>query len=379
MSGKKLVALAAGGTGGHLFPAEALARELMARGYRVALITDRRGQAFGDKIGVELHRIRAGRLEAGLTGKVVAVAEMALGTLGAQRLLKRLGPACVAGFGGYPSVPTMIAASRLGLPSLIHEQNALLGRANRLLAPRAARIATSFAETQGIRPRDRAKAELTGNPVRPAVAMMRGVSYPAVTNDAPFNILVLGGSQGARILGAVVPRAIAALDPALRQRIAIAQQARPEDLEAARAVYRDAAIAAETATFFDDVPARLAGAHLVISRAGASTVAELGTVGRPAILVPFAAAAEDHQSLNARAFAANGAAWVMSEAEFSPDALAARLAALMNDAPRLVQAATAASAQGRPQAAHDLADLVDRLAGGANGNGSHAPMERRAA
>jgi UDP-N-acetylglucosamine--N-acetylmuramyl-(pentapeptide) pyrophosphoryl-undecaprenol N-acetylglucosamine transferase len=209
--------------------------------------------------------------------------------------------------------------------------------------------------------------------------MMRGVSYPAIAADAPFNILVLGGSQGARILSAVVPRAIAALDPAIRQRIEIAQQARPEDIEAARRIYRDHAIAAETSTFFDDVPARLAGAHLVISRAGASTVAELGAVGRPAILVPFAAAAEDHQTLNARAFAANGAAWVMTEQEFTPDALAARLASLMGDAARLAQAAASANSQGRPQAAHDLADLVDRLAGGANGNGSHAPLERRAA
>jgi UDP-N-acetylglucosamine--N-acetylmuramyl-(pentapeptide) pyrophosphoryl-undecaprenol N-acetylglucosamine transferase len=375
LSGQKLIALAAGGTGGHLFPAEALARELMARGYRVALITDRRGQAFGDKLGVELHRIRAGRLEAGVTGKIVAVAEMALGTLGAQRLLKRLAPACVAGFGGYPSVPTMIAASRLGLPTLIHEQNALLGRANRLLAPRALRIATSFDQTDGVRARDRAKVTLTGNPVRPAIAMMRGVGYPALANDEPFKILVLGGSQGARILSAVVPRALAALDPALRRRVEVAQQARPEDLEAARQIYLDGKVAAELASFFDDVPARLASAHLVVSRAGASSVAEIATVGRPAILVPFAQAAEDHQSLNARGFAAAGAAWVMAEREFTPQALASRLATLMGDDGRLARAAAAAAALGRPQAARDLADLVDRLAGGANGN--RAPVERR--
>ncbi len=377
MSGHKLIALAAGGTGGHLFPAEALARELMARGYRVALITDRRGQAFGDKIGVELHRIRAGRLDAGIKGKIVAVAEMALGTLGAQRLLKRLTPACVAGFGGYPSVPTMIAASRLGLPTLIYEQNALLGRANRLLAPRVARIATSFAETAGIGAKDRAKVTLTGNPVRPAIAMMRGVGYPAVAANAPFKILVLGGSQGARILGAVVPQALALLDPTLRRRLEVAQQARPEDLEAARRTYGEAGVAAECASFFDDVPERLAGAHLVVSRAGASSVAEIATVGRPAILVPFAAAAEDHQTLNARGFAATGAAWVMAEHEFTPETLAARLSSLMADPSGLAQAAAAAAALGRPQAARDLADLVDRLSGGANGN--HSPIERRAA
>ncbi|HEX4113366.1 MAG TPA: glycosyltransferase, partial [Stellaceae bacterium] len=260
MSGQKLIALAAGGTGGHLFPAEALARELMARGYRVALITDRRGQAFGDPriksgdLGVELYRIRAGRLDAGLKGKIVAVAEIAIGTIGAQRLLRRLDPACVVGFGGYPSVPTMLAAARLRLPTLIHEQNALLGRANRLLAPRVARIATSFAETAGIRARDRAKAILTGNPVRPAIALMRGVGCPIVEADEPFRILILGGSQGARILGTVVPQALSRLDPALRRRLDVAQQARPEDLAAARATYRHADIAAELESFFDDVP-----------------------------------------------------------------------------------------------------------------------------
>jgi UDP-N-acetylglucosamine--N-acetylmuramyl-(pentapeptide) pyrophosphoryl-undecaprenol N-acetylglucosamine transferase len=375
MSGKKLVALAAGGTGGHLFPAEALARELMARGYRVALITDRRGQTFGERIGVELHRIRAGRLGAGLSGKVVAVAEMAIGTLGAQRLLRRLAPACAVGFGGYPSVPTMLAAARLGLPTLIHEQNALLGRANRLLAPRVARIAASFADTEGVRAKDRAKLVLTGNPVRPAITLMRGVGYPAVDTDEPFRVLILGGSQGARILGTMVPQAMAQLDESLRHRLDVAQQARPEDLVAARLAYRDAGITAEIEHFFDDVPARLASAHLVISRAGASTVAELAAIGRPAILVPFAAAAEDHQSLNARAFAATGAAWIMAEPEFTAEALAARLTALSADPAGLARAAAAAAAQGRPQAAHDLADLVDRIAGGANGHSP--PVERR--
>jgi UDP-N-acetylglucosamine--N-acetylmuramyl-(pentapeptide) pyrophosphoryl-undecaprenol N-acetylglucosamine transferase len=235
MSEPKLIVLAAGGTGGHLFPAEALARELMERGYRVAVVTDRRGQAFGDKLDIELHRVHAGRLSGGLKGKIVAVAEMALGTIGAQRLLKRLGPACVAGFGGYPSVPTMIAASRLGAPTMIHEQNALLGRANRILASRAAAIATSFPDTAGIAPRDRAKVTLTGNPVRPAIGLMRDVGYPALPRDGTFKLLVLGGSQGARILGTVVPRALALLGPALRQRLDVAQQASPARISSYRA------------------------------------------------------------------------------------------------------------------------------------------------
>jgi len=374
MSAQKLVALAAGGTGGHMFPAQALARELAALGYRVALITDRRGQAFGDRAGVELHRIRAARIEAGLKGKIVAVAEMALGTLGAQRLLKRLGPACVVGFGGYPSVPTMIAASRLEVPTLIHEQNALLGRANRLLARRVRRIATSFAHTNGIAKSHVAKVVLTGNPVRPAIALMRGVGYPAVNADAPFRILVLGGSQGARIMSAVVPHGLALIDDGPRRRLEVAHQARPEDLEAVRRTYRDAGIAAESASFFDDVPARLASAHLVVSRAGASSVAEIATVGRPAILVPFAAAAEDHQTQNARALAAEGAAWIMTEPDFTAGALAAQLAGLMADPARLTAAAAAAAALGRPQAARDLANLVEQMA-----NGNPAPVERRAA
>jgi UDP-N-acetylglucosamine--N-acetylmuramyl-(pentapeptide) pyrophosphoryl-undecaprenol N-acetylglucosamine transferase len=375
MSAGRLIVLAAGGTGGHLFPAEALARELTASGYRVALVTDRRGQAFGERLGVELHRIRAGRPEGGVAHKVRAAAEIWLGVREARGLLRRLDPACVAGFGGYPSVPTMLAATRLGLPTLVHEQNALLGRANRLLAGRVRRIATSFADTRGIRAKDRAKVTLTGNPVRPAIALMRQTGYATYDPEAPFRLFVMGGSQGARILGDVVPRAIAALAPELRQRLEIAQQARAEQLDAARQIYRDAGIDADLAAFFEDVPLRMASAHLVVSRAGASSVAELAVIGRPAILVPFALAAEDHQTLNARAFAANGAGWVMDEAEFTPEALTQRLASLMAAPEELAKAAAAAAAHGRPEAARDLADLVSALARGANGD--PAPVERR--
>lgn len=370
----KLIVLAAGGTGGHLFPAEALARELMSRGYRVALVTDRRGQAFGEKLGVDLHRIRAGRFSGGIADKVVGIAELALGTLEAQRLLRRLGPAAVVGFGGYPSVPTMLAAARLKLPTVIHEQNALLGKANRLLAPRATRIATSFAETRGIRPEDRGRVTLTGNPVRPAIGAVRGTAYPTPTADGPFRLLVIGGSQGAHILSEIVPPALAALPDRERQRLVVAQQARPEDLDAVRGRYDGSGIEIELASFFDDIPDRLVRTHLVISRAGASSVAELEVVGRPAILVPFAHAAEDHQSLNARALAAAGAAWVLREAEFTTQILATRLTALIDDPNRLAHAAAAAFALGKPQAGHALAELVDQAAGGANG---HRPEDRR--
>jgi UDP-N-acetylglucosamine--N-acetylmuramyl-(pentapeptide) pyrophosphoryl-undecaprenol N-acetylglucosamine transferase len=374
----RLITLAAGGTGGHMFPAEALARELLRRGWPVALVTDRRGQAFGDRVpGVALHRIRAGRFDGGLVGKIAALAEIALGTFEAARLLRSLAPAAVVGFGGYPSVPTMLAATRLGLPTLLHEQNALLGRANRLVASRVRRIATSFTEIAGVRAADRARIVETGNPVRPAVSALRGTPYSFPEASSSFQLLVTGGSQGARILSAVVPAALARLPAALRQRFTVMQQARPEDVETVRRSHATHGVTAEVAAFFDDIPARLARAHLVICRAGASTVAELAVMGRPAILVPYRHAAEDHQSANARSFAATGAAWVMSETEFTPTLLAERLEALVAAPAQLAVAAAAAYRLGRPDAAARLADLVIAAAGGANGNTS--PVRENAA
>jgi UDP-N-acetylglucosamine--N-acetylmuramyl-(pentapeptide) pyrophosphoryl-undecaprenol N-acetylglucosamine transferase len=367
----RTIALAAGGTGGHMFPAEALARELVARGFAVALVTDRRGQAFGDRVpGVAVHRVRAGRLGAGLMGKVAALAEIALGTFEAGRVLRALRPVAAVGFGGYPSVPTMLAATRQGIATLIHEQNAILGRANRLLAPRVGTIATSFAATGAMRVGAHARVVETGNPVRPAIAAERGAAYAAPQGEGPIRILVLGGSQGARILSAVVPAALARVRPALRARLHVMQQARSEDLAEVKRALAAAEIAAETAPFFEDVPARLARAQLVISRAGASTVAELAAVGRPAILVPYRYAADDHQTANARAIAGAGAAWVMAEHEFTPELLAARLELLLDDPAALAQAAASAHRLGRPDAAALLADLVVAAAGG---NG-HAPL-----
>jgi UDP-N-acetylglucosamine--N-acetylmuramyl-(pentapeptide) pyrophosphoryl-undecaprenol N-acetylglucosamine transferase len=364
-----LVVLAAGGTGGHMFPAEALAREMLARGYRVALVTDRRGQAFGDKLaGVAVHRIRAGRLGAGIAGKAVALLDMALGTLEARRLLRTLQPAAVVGFGGYPSVPTMLAATRQGFPTLIHEQNAVLGRANRLLAPRVAAIATSFATVAGLGA-SKARIVETGNPVRPEIAARRGMPYEPPRADGPVRILITGGSQGARILSAVVPAAIAALDDSLKRRLMVAQQARSEDLAEVRAAHRAAGIEAEVQPFFDDVPERLAKAQLVIARAGASTVAELAAIGRPAILVPYRFAADDHQAANARAFATTGAARVIPESEFTPQHLRAELDMLLARPETLAAAAAAAHRLGRPDAARALADLV-----AAAMNGGHVPL-----
>jgi len=340
-----------------MFPAEALAHSLLQRGFRVALITDRRGQAFAERLpDVALHRIPAGRLGAGVLQKAIGVAEMALGTLAAWRLLRGLDPSVAVGFGGYPSVPTMFAATRRRIATLVHEQNALLGRANRLLAPRVSRIATSFPVVAGVKPADAARVAFVGNPVRPEVAALRATPYAAP--EARLRLLVTGGSQGARILSAVIPAALGLLAPALRARLKLMQQARPEDLERVREAHARNGIDAEVAPFFHDLPARLAGAHLVIARAGASTVAELCVVGRPAILVPYALAADDHQSFNARALGEAGAAWVMPEAEFTPEALAARVTALLAEPQALTAAASAAHGLGRPDAAERLAELV---------------------
>jgi UDP-N-acetylglucosamine--N-acetylmuramyl-(pentapeptide) pyrophosphoryl-undecaprenol N-acetylglucosamine transferase len=372
-----LVALAAGGTGGHMFPAEALARELLARGRRVVLVTDRRGQALGERLpGVDLRRVRAGRFGSGVIGNVVALAELALGTLEAGRLLRELMPAGVVGFGGYPSVPTMLAAARLGLPTLIHEQNAILGRANRLLAPRVKRIATGFAAVGGLRDADRARVVETGNPVRPAIVALRGAPYATPAADGPCQILVTGGSQGARILSEVVPAALALLPAAVRGRLRLTQQARAEDIAAVQRAHATSGVAAELATFFSDLPERLARAHLVISRAGASTVAELAMLGRPAILVPLLHAADDHQTANAGVLEQAGGAWVMPHAAFTPEALAGKLASLIAAPDQLARAAAAAYALGRPEAARALADLVMATLDGRNGQPQ--PRERAA-
>lgn len=379
MSGDALVCLAAGGTGGHMFPAEALARELLERSFRVALVTDRRGQAFGDRFpGVDLHRIHAGRFGAGFVSKVAGIAELALGTIEAGWLLRALSPKAAIGFGGYPSAPTMLAATRLGVTTLLHEQNAILGRANRLLAPRVRYIATSFAELAAVREVDRARIVETGNPVRAAITELRNRPYQQLAEAEPFHILILGGSQGARVLSEVIPAAFALLPAALRRRLRVTQQARSEDIEAVRRAHATNGIAAELGTFFDDVPARLARAHLVISRSGASTVAELAMIGRPAILVPYLHAADDHQTANARALEAAGGAWVMPQSSFTPSALADRLTILAGAPEMLARAAAAAYTLGRPDAARALADLVVAAIGGRNGHSASIVRENAA-
>ena len=369
------VVLATGGTGGHVFPAQALAQELTARGHRVVLVTDARGGAFDE--ASEVYRIRAATPGRSLPAMLKAARDISLCTVSAFRLLRRLEPSAVVGFGGYASVPTMLAAGWLRLPTLIHEQNAVLGRANRLLARRVRRIATAFETMSAVPAGAEAKIARTGNPVRPAIACMRDLPYEAPTAHGEIHILVTGGSQGARVFSEIVPEAIAALPAPMRDRLRIVQQCRPEDLETVRAAYGRSGTDAELGAFFADIPKRLAAAHLVIARAGASTVAELTAAGRPAILVPYPFAMDDHQTANARAV--SSAAWVMPQRELTAQALSVRLAEILAEPLRLETAATASAALGRPDAARLLADLVEAELTAARSGASALPLRGVAA
>ena len=369
------IVIAAGGTGGHMFPAQALAGTLAERGRDIVLVTDRRGAEYGGAIADTVLTVSAGMVSGqGLPGRLMGLGQIAFGAIQAHGMLRRLAPAGVVGFGGYASVPTMLAATRIGLPTVIHEQNAVLGRANRLMAPRVRAIAAAFAETAQLCPADRAKAEHTGNPVRAAIAALAERPYPAPERGGPLSLLVIGGSQGAAVMSEVVPAALAALPAELRARLEVVQQCRADDLDQARETYRAAGIAAELAGFFDDLPARLAKAQLVIARAGASTVAELTSAGRPAILVPYPSAADDHQSANARAIELAGGGWTMPQPTFTPDALARRIESFLIAPPRLIDAAMKARSIGVPEAATRLADLVERRMPANGGRGTNRAL-----
>jgi UDP-N-acetylglucosamine--N-acetylmuramyl-(pentapeptide) pyrophosphoryl-undecaprenol N-acetylglucosamine transferase len=363
--------LAAGGTGGHMFPAEALARELRARRVAVVLVTDRRGAGFsGDLADVETHRISAGGVAGGSPLKRLSgLLRLGLGFVQARRLLLSLGPDAVIGFGAYAAAPTVLAASLLGRRVILHEQNAVMGRANRLLAGRADVIATGFARVEGLAAADLAKTRMTGNPVRPAIQAVGGQAYRAPAAGEAVHLLVVGGSQGAKVFNDAVPAAVARLPEAHRSRLRIAQQVPGGALDQVQAAYRDCGVEAELAGFFDDMPARLAWAHLVICRAGASTVAELASARRPALLVPFPHATDDHQTANAQALADAGAGWLIPQPELTPYALASRLDSLLGDPKELETAADSAGDLAPGNAASRLADLV---CGPANDNGDEA-------
>lgn len=368
------ILLATGGTGGHVFPARALAEALLARGHRVGLVTDRRGTAFETVGGaLEVHRIRAAGIAGrGLVAKARAAGELVLGYLEARRLVRDLRPAAVVGFGGYASVPTVLAASARRVPIVIHEQNAVLGRANRLLASRADAIATSFAEVGKVRPADRGKLVLTGNPVREAIRRVRETVQAPLAADATVAVLVTGGSQGASVFAELVPAAVALLPEALRGRLRLSQQAREAELAQVVAAYAALGVAADVRRFFDDMPERLADARLLICRSGASTVAENTVAGRPALLIPYPHAIDDHQAANARAVAVAGGARVLPQAATDAAALASALTEVLGDPAVLAGMAEAARAVGIADAVDRLADLVERHAGLAAAHGAAA-------
>jgi len=357
--------LAAGGTGGHLFPAESLAGELKRRGHRVELVTDDRALNYGGAFPADaIHTVSAATpTGGGLVAKLKAAITLGRGTLEAMLLIRRVKPACVVGFGGYPTVPPMLAARFLGVCSVLHEQNAVIGRANRFLASGVTAIATGFPTLSGAGASLLAKARTTGNPVRPSVLEAAQIPYPSFEGDR-LRILVTGGSQGARVMSDVVPTAISLLPRDVQTRLVIVQQARGEDESRVRAAYEQMGLAVEVAAFFKDLPMRIAQAHLVIARAGASTVSELAVIGRPAILVPFPHALDQDQAANAAQLQASGAVEVIDQRQFDPAWLAAALGRAAFASEGLTQRAGAAKDAGVANATERLADLVERVAAG---------------
>jgi UDP-N-acetylglucosamine--N-acetylmuramyl-(pentapeptide) pyrophosphoryl-undecaprenol N-acetylglucosamine transferase len=364
MMDKPLVLIAAGGTGGHLFPAESLASALKNCDARVALASDARvGSLAGTFPADEVVQIPSAT-PSGRSPPQMAKATLVLGAgvLKALQVVRRLRPAVVVGFGGYPTVPPVLAAALLRVPAVIHEQNGVMGRANRFLAPRAAVIATGFRDVSGIPEKARAERVVTGNPVRPAVIEAARISFPPVAEGGFLRLLVFGGSQGARVMSEVVPAAIEQLPKEFLPNLRVTQQARAEDLERVKALYAKASVTAEVEPFFRDLPRRMADAHLVISRSGASTVAELAAIGRPAILVPLPGALDQDQAANAQFLADIGAATMVKQDAFTPERLAGEILAYLKDPQGLTRAAAAAKSAGVTDAAERLAQAVLRLA-----------------
>jgi UDP-N-acetylglucosamine--N-acetylmuramyl-(pentapeptide) pyrophosphoryl-undecaprenol N-acetylglucosamine transferase len=365
MADAPVVLLAAGGTGGHLFPAEALATALARRGIIVDLATDSRGGRYGGKFPARQVHVIPSETVRGRNPIALARtgAMLGIGLIKAYAVLGRVRPAAVIGFGGYPTVPPLMAARLLGVPGIIHDANAVLGRANRFLSSRVNAIATSL---PGVLDRDPALAGKTttvGTPMRPAILAAAAVKFALPEPNGPLRLLVVGGSQGARVMSDIVPGAIERLEPALWSRLILTQQVREEDMARVRAVYDELKINAELAPFFSDLPARLASSHLVISRSGAGTVAELGAIGRPSILVPLPGAIDQDQFANAGVLSQAGGGLRIPQTEFTPDRLAAEISALAAEPTRLTAMATAARTVGRLDAAERLADLVVKVAG----------------
>jgi UDP-N-acetylglucosamine--N-acetylmuramyl-(pentapeptide) pyrophosphoryl-undecaprenol N-acetylglucosamine transferase len=365
MSTSPLILLAAGGTGGHLFPAEALGVELMKRGLRVRLATDSRALRYSGFFSREMIDVVPSETVRSRTPWSLAHTGLTLaaGMVVALRLVRKLRPAAVVGFGGYPTLPPLLAARAVGIPGIIHEANAVLGRANRFLSRRVSAIATSLPGVLDRDPQLSARTTTVGTPMRPAILAATAVKYAAPDAGGPFRLLVIGGSQGARVMADIVPGAIERLEPSLWNRLILTQQVREEDMARVRAVYDPLKIKAELAPFFADLPAKLASHHLVVSRSGAGTVAELGAIGRPSILVPLPGSIDQDQFANAGVLAQVGGALRIPQAEFTSDRLASEISALAAEPARLNAMADAARTVGRLDAAQRMADLVMKVAG----------------
>jgi UDP-N-acetylglucosamine--N-acetylmuramyl-(pentapeptide) pyrophosphoryl-undecaprenol N-acetylglucosamine transferase len=360
----RLILLAAGGTGGHLFPAAALAQELARRGYEVELATDERAEKYGTEFPARaMHRIPSATFASrSPTALAKTFGSLSKGYLKARNLLIEIQPLAVIGFGGYPTVPPIMAARALGIPTAIHEQNAVIGRANRFLSRFADRIALSFTPTKHLRQSAEARAQVTGTPVRDAVLAYRDVAYTPPEPAGRLLLLVFGGSQGAHFFSEMMPAALTAMPSPFRWRLTIVQQVREEDLAGLREFYKEAGIAAHLATFFRDLPERIATSQLVIARAGASTVAELMVIGRPGLLVPLPHALDNDQLENATRLQEGGGGWCIRQSELTPERLAQELERLFNSPELLANAAARAKAMAETEAVNKLADLAEELA-----------------
>lgn len=356
--------LMAGGTGGHLFPAMALAQELVRRGHVVELMTDHRVESYGaDFPATAIHIVPSATPSLSNPFKFFAGGFKILGGIAvAFGKLRNSQPDCVIGFGGYPTFPPFIAANLLGIPGILHEQNAVMGRANRALGRFADVLAMSFGTTKFADAQNLEKI-VTGNPVRDRVRAVSATPYPELTADGPIRLVVFGGSQGAKAISDIVPSAVALIPDTIRPRLQIVQQCRAEDLDRVAEVYRKAKVNVELAAFFTDLPERIARAHLVIGRSGASTIAELTVLGRPSILVPLPGALDADQKNNAQVVEAAGGGWVAEQATLSPQSLGTRLTDLLTDPMTLTKAAAAARSLGQPRAVEKLADIAEMLSG----------------
>jgi UDP-N-acetylglucosamine--N-acetylmuramyl-(pentapeptide) pyrophosphoryl-undecaprenol N-acetylglucosamine transferase len=358
------IMLSAGGTGGHLFPAQALGEELIRRGWDVDLITDTRGNVFGAEFPARsIYKVPA----ANFKGRSPIEAMGTLGTLGngfqaAYRIMGEAAPKAIIGFGGYPTLAPLLAAIGRGIPSAIHEQNSVMGQANRFLAPMVKAIACSFENTKYLEGKLLAKARLTGTPLRSAVHELRNIPYRPPSSQAQLNLLVFGGSQGAKYFSDIVPQAIQILPTPMRDRLFVMQQCREEDIDSVFEIYESAGVAAELATFFEDLPNRMSNSHLVLARSGATTVAELCALGRPAILVPLPHAKDNDQLENATRLEAAGGGWCLPQATLTTEQLAATIKRLLEDPTALVKAATGAHALANYHAVENLAELMEDLA-----------------